>query len=1327
MVGRRDLLLLLSVFILLSLLANYLLSPRHHFSENIRKRSRHDAMSSRASSGVRRNPSFIIRESAPTRNATCALARAVGDGGLNRLSSILADGDELFVTFGSSNLAPFVSNLLSSLASVGVSNLLVGALDESLHIACVTACVPSVRIDEASTASSRGGEYIRKDYSAFKKMGVLKTRFLSLLLHAAPTISVWVCDADVAFISKPSPSQLVNSPSLLPADVLLSTDCLDLKADDRGDCYQSSQFNTGILYLRGNRKGAIAFVDAWADRMAHVGPEPWLDDQAVLNEMARERLRQLPPVEFTGEVVHGENTVGPEAQEEVRLPGPGGSRLYTAAKGIATIGLLPLTYIANGHTFFVQSQCAMCPRAGSMMSTGMPSSRNGLWCGPDRCALEGKALPVAVHATYQYGDAPTFAYGKHTRFVQAGLWHDGPYRLQPSAVGSSNQPAAISALSRDDERFVVLDEAAIDAEARADVVALGGEASWSSQALVARHKARDASWRQRTLSLLAFAIATNRTAVLPQAFCYCDAFWGAMVGCRVKAAHASMSLPFECPIDHLIELQSWYNQGAVRWRPPRFLQHYYPQHDSGQRVKISADSLSSSGGLREDGLLAALLPQGVATAAVVELSLPHAERVLCGFTSPHLQASLRTATRLLRYSRLFCFSEGAPPQTGEAAPCCTDGSLRTAWTTDEDPRGKGYYPCDWGYQAPESLIGGDASGACAAATAAAPTLDAADKKEEDVSKMRMTLAVCALPTSTDEDDEYGRLSSDDLDLLRNWIHLASRATSGHSSTSLLVLSLDPAAAGEALQHEGVSNLVLPKQQSSSWASVAAGCVNHAMEVLQSKSTPIVLSMPSVAWLRDPSEWIACDGAQSMLLQCAPLGPADVMVATEMLSVRQDAQFGAGHAKWGALDPSVLILKPTAASRTLATAWRDKLLSAHDAMSEGAADDQQNGWDAHAGRLFKELIIEENTPWPSLTEKPIIGVRQPSRLYSASRHGGGLLGVLPLSSFGHGHSEWIQQGARKDKGMMIALRPHIAPLLSSRDDAKMIRRRLTAAGLWMGLNSSIATNERLIALKLTPFASLTAIASKRPSPIDHAGLSALHAHGTMLGMQLRALKLTAAAALALNRKLIRPSLGCYCDRDPSAQIGGLLTNGCKLPSGESEDFLPFPCPLEHILDEEAWEDAAAEGKVPAILQQQQPNADGNAALRVVLRASDIGSAAQLAERIALTISSSAGGSATPPHLIEIVWPMDAEIPSASTATFTPIGERAHAAEEGAVSDLLSRGPKGGWCVSCAHVEIIPPLLKLGQLVDASLKTAQHINTPHSAGCTYCFNMTRLMSL
>ena len=29
--------------------------------------------------------------------------------------------------------------------------------------------------------------------------------------------------------------------------------------------------------------------------MAHVGPEPWLDDQAVLNDMLRADLVQLPP------------------------------------------------------------------------------------------------------------------------------------------------------------------------------------------------------------------------------------------------------------------------------------------------------------------------------------------------------------------------------------------------------------------------------------------------------------------------------------------------------------------------------------------------------------------------------------------------------------------------------------------------------------------------------------------------------------------------------------------------------------------------------------------------------------------------------------------------------------------------------------------------------------------------------------------------------------------------------------------------------------------------------------------------------------------------
>ena len=58
----------------------------------------------------------------------------------------------------------------------------------------------------------------------------------------------------------------------------------------------------------------------------------------------------------------------------------------------------------------------------------------------------------------------------------------------------------------------------------------------------------------------------------------------------------------------------------------------------------------------------------------------------------------------------------------------------------------------------------------------------------------------------------------------------------------------------------------------------------------------------------------------------------------MLSVRQDAMFGAGHAKWGPLDPSILVLRPRPGALTFARAWRAWLLAEAVAAStaRGAA-------------------------------------------------------------------------------------------------------------------------------------------------------------------------------------------------------------------------------------------------------------------------------------------------------------------------------------------------------------------------------------------------------
>ena len=105
-----------------------------------------------------------------------------------------------------------------------------------------------------------------------------------------------------------------------------------MQADARGECHATANFNTGVLYLR-STQGARRFTALWAERMAHVGPEPWLDDQSVLNDMVRQGLRQLPPA--------------PTQQR-------GGSRLYSTTGANVTIGLLPLAHVANGHTFLVQ-------------------------------------------------------------------------------------------------------------------------------------------------------------------------------------------------------------------------------------------------------------------------------------------------------------------------------------------------------------------------------------------------------------------------------------------------------------------------------------------------------------------------------------------------------------------------------------------------------------------------------------------------------------------------------------------------------------------------------------------------------------------------------------------------------------------------------------------------------------------------------------------------------------------------------------------------------------------------------------------------------------
>ena len=100
------------------------------------------------------------------------LEAVVRQSGMANLSTALGSAD-IFITFGSSSLLPFVLNWVAALRHHGVWRLMVGALDEELRAACEASGVPSLHIGAADQRRGASG-YFRKDYEAFKRMGLAK-------------------------------------------------------------------------------------------------------------------------------------------------------------------------------------------------------------------------------------------------------------------------------------------------------------------------------------------------------------------------------------------------------------------------------------------------------------------------------------------------------------------------------------------------------------------------------------------------------------------------------------------------------------------------------------------------------------------------------------------------------------------------------------------------------------------------------------------------------------------------------------------------------------------------------------------------------------------------------------------------------------------------------------------------------------------------------------------------------------------------------------------------------------------------------------------------
>lgn len=81
------------------------------------------------------------------------------------------------------------------------------------------------------------------------------------------------------------------------------------------------------------------------------------------------------------------------------------------------------------------------------------------------------------------------------------------------------------------------------------------------------------------LEASAVAYALNRTIVFPRFWCWCDFDWYAVVldGCSMgghPGEHGAdlFSMPFECPIDVILNPHNLYHKG-FKYRQERFLKH----------------------------------------------------------------------------------------------------------------------------------------------------------------------------------------------------------------------------------------------------------------------------------------------------------------------------------------------------------------------------------------------------------------------------------------------------------------------------------------------------------------------------------------------------------------------------------------------------------------------------------------------------------------------------------------------------------------------------------------------------------------------------------
>ena len=587
-------------------------------------------------------------------------------------------GEELFVTFGTASVTDFVQNWLESADKLGLSPLFVGALDEDMYEWCKKRGVPSMLLKGNTVLKNRGQQFITAGDKSFKKMGTVKTKFIQDLLELG--IAPILTDADVVWLK--DPRSYFKRGTYITADVLVSTDCIDVPADrkDNNGCSHVN-FNTGVLHFRPT-DAAKAFVQTWKTKVA-TSTIAWMRDQPAFNLITHEGV--------------GGHSLEPAVSVPEERRGTEGHRMvYWAANASIRLGVLPNWLFGNGHSYFVQWHHLKHPEDGE---------------------------PFSVHLTYQYGDTGSYAFGKRERMRQAGIWRSDPREY-----------------FEDGKYLVVSDEGSqVDFSGESP----GGEEVGSDRnayrTAIDRHLREDKLRRTTIRNALALARALNRILVLPEARCYCDKIWNNLNACRAPGAE-SFKLPYACPMDHIYDLPSWFNPGMPDFREPGFLDD--PRVPDAIKASVGRVVVDRDGDTRagkpgwdmNDGKVvklrhgftvpdAKLALKSLEEKRVIEVDFLGNEGTFCGFGDDAKNKEFdRIVVKPLSASQYYCFTElwedQGSPRGGRNGPYEPQVVLRHCGMMEDDFKraGKvhagvvehidkpdGGCSCEWGFGLPRGL------------------------------------------------------------------------------------------------------------------------------------------------------------------------------------------------------------------------------------------------------------------------------------------------------------------------------------------------------------------------------------------------------------------------------------------------------------------------------------------------------------------------------------------------------------------------------------------------------------------------------------------------